>query len=308
MNMKKIVGTLLMCLMLVLLSCKKDNEFIPKNYSWEVSSEIPPFREIDKFRIGDSNTLLMSGVVDQDTGVFKLNRGKWEIVEKTHFRVGDFIFYRDVLYVTNGLGLFRVGNSVVEKLSDARFMNLVVYNNRLIVSGYDPIEINNNPYGTVSFDGTSFTPVWIYGAFTFLIVNNKLFIIDAVSVEYDGQEVKPIKDLSGESAAQDLNGNVYVVANPRYNKCVVRQYNQSKILGDTLMGNFLKIATYNKTIVVTGNKDPHTAASYFYTVGSWKEISSVEGDSTITFGAMVTYNNKLLAVASSGLTVELKGY
>jgi len=294
--------------MLVLLSCKKDNEFIPKNYSWEISSNIPPFQVIDKFRIGEDNTLLMAGVVDHDTGVFKINAGKWEIVERTHFRLWDFIFYRNVLYVTNGLGMFRLVNSGVEKLSDARSMNLVVYNDRLVVSGYSPIKINNNPYGTVSFDGTSFTPVWTYGAYVFLIVKNRLFIIDAVSVEYNGQDVKTIKDLSGQAAAQDVIGNIYVVNNPGYYKCVVRQYNPSRILGDTLKGNFPRIAAYNKTVLVAGNTDPYTCASYFYTDGSWKEMNPVAGNSNIAIGATVVYNNKLLAVTSSGLTVELKGY
>lgn len=162
----------------------------PSEYSWTISQ----FSPINNFiifhlKIGVDGQLYATGVKDDQFAFAKLLNNEWHMLAQVNeIGIGDFTYYYDTIYYTANNSLKRAKDLFVETIMSGPFGGVEVFGNKLIITGGEPIPINDGEYTILSYEtGGEFIPIDSgiqSGAIKNL--NGKLFIEGHPLKIYDG--------------------------------------------------------------------------------------------------------------------------
>jgi hypothetical protein len=277
-------------------------------YSWTVSEYSPENGfTIYNLKIGDDQDLYAMGYKEPGRIFAKLVNGEWQTIASVdESGILDFTFYNDTIYYTNGSSLKKAKGSFVAPMLSGRVGGLEVFENKLIITGGEPIPYAGNQYTIMSYEGgKKFTPIDSGFQSGFIKeVNNKLFIAGHELKIYDGKKLIT-SEFGGGFLNVDSNEAIYswwqTSTNFKIVKFVNNQYQDvGDVINSTAIVNNLEF--YQETIVVSAVAGSNDINQSFYLNGDnqWVEVPTA-----YYILDLINFNGKLFAATNDGVLLEL---
>ena len=294
--------------------CNESNEanVAPESslYSWTVS-EYSPENDfaVYNLKIGDDQDLYAMGYKEPGRIFAKLVNGRWQTiasVDESLSGILDFTFYNDTIYYTNGSSLKKAKGSFVTPILSGRVGGLEVFENKLIITGGEPIPYAGNQYTIMSYEGgQTFIPI-DNGIQSGAIkkVNNKLFIAGHELKIYDGKKLIT-SEFGGGFLNVDSQEAIYFGGQRAAHIEILKFENNHYLdVGDVINSTAIVSALefYEETVVMSAADGSNNLYQSFYLNGDnhWVEVPT-----SYYILDLINFNGKLFAATNDGVLLEL---
>lgn len=305
-------------LLLLVISCSDENSDVKEVslYEWKESQISPDgLFSYAQFEIGDDGHLYVSG--SDATGgraFYKYTGLNW--MGNTWTKIGQPILdsysnletlkiYHGSVYYHVFNKLYKIeGEETTEILTSSVITSIELYKDRLIIIGED-LNVSNESYSIVSYDGATFEPLSNELALGRLIpANDKLYVQGYPGLAFDGQNLNAL-DFFGYFFNVDREESIYFgdALNSDFTLGKKSVNGEYETVGKTIhgIGNPRGVLLYDGTIILIGGDDLGTT-SYVYYLNDERwvpiPINHVIYD-------VVVYNNRLLSISMDGKIYEL---
>ena len=313
--------------LMLIISCDDDSSSEVKDvsrYEWQKSALSPNGLFFSALlKVGDDGRLYAFGTSGNSgaQSIFQYadNIGsdtKWVFVSKpqtdAYYNLENLAIFQGSIYYHGYNKLYKQENgSVLEVLSANVLRSIKVYNGKLIING-EGINISNNKFTVVSYDGTTFSPLSdVIQPINMMPANDKLYFPGWPAFVYDGQDLRPL-DYSGYIYAVDVEESIY------FGEAIFSDFTrqmsgftmEKKLLNGEIstVGNTVHkfgfpdiVQFYDGTLVMTGRENGNGPSTTFYLDDEkWIQIPTEH----MIFDVIV-YNDKLLSISLDGNIFEL---
>ena len=306
-------------LIILAISCSEENDSAPdapSAYEWKESIISPDgLFTYARFGVGDDGHLYAFGSYTEtgQRACFKYpgpnwTGNTWTVISEpnldTFSNLETLVIYHGSIYFHVFNTLFKIeGEETTEILSGEVITGIELYKDKLVIIG-DDINVSNNNFTIVTYDGTNFEPVSTELALSRPIpANDKLYIQGFPGFAFDGQSLSEL-DYGGYFFAVDGDENIYF--GDAYNKDFTLGKKISggyETVGHTIHGIGIprEVLLYDNTVVMVGGDDLGTTSfAYYLDNEKWIQVPT---DHVIY--DVVIFDNKLLSMSLDGKLFEL---
>ena len=295
----------------LMFGCNEDNapdtsSEIPI-YEWTESDYSPNDFTVYHLKIGEDHELYAMGQKDVRRIFAKLVNGGWqEIASVDESGILDFTFFNDTIYYTNGMSLKKTKGSFVELMLSGRVGGLEVFENRLIITGGEPIPYDGRAFTIMSYEGgETFTAIDSGSSSAHIKeINNKLFIAGHELKVYDGKKLTT-SEYAGGFLNIDSDESIYNWGQTHENIKIAKfANNHYQDVGDVINSTAVVSALefYEETIVVSAVAGSNGINQSFYLNGNnhWVEMPT-----SYLILDLINFNGKIFAATNAGPLLEL---
>lgn len=299
--MKKII--ILFCISLLLFaSCSSDDPITKEQrYYWTKSALSETDLLINLFKTENDGSLYVLGNKDNKFGIYKREQNNWSVVafidtELMSIAITDFEMYNSTLYVSAHTGLWKYNGVIFEKIVDGSINAIEEYNGMILCGSFD---VNNTPYGVVSFDGQSITLISEVRCSAIAKTDEGVFLGGGGGKVYrlSGTTLTEIFSF-GRTFGIDLDNNLYIgytdpSPSTTHSNIAVYKNGKTTVLEEVPPFLPMSIAYFEDKIIITGyNETNHKFESYYLSGGNW---TLIEEDGDFNSTNLFVFNGKVLA-------------
>jgi len=300
------------------ISCSDESNPVVEQvkYKWKETLMSPAGLFTDaQLEVGDDNYLYAcaSSTVTGKPGFFKYPGPNWNSSPWTFIAQSDiypfsnsqsFQIYQGSIYYHVFDKLYKVeGDDTREILSSDVISGIKAYKDKLIIVG-EGINISNDKFTIVSYDGTSFEPLSKEMTIGRIIsANDKLYIQGYPGFVFDGQNVNTL-DFFGNFFAVDADESIYFGDSFNLSFTMEKKLIDGQIdgVGNSIkeFGNPQEVEFYDGMLIVVGDVVNASSRAYYLGDQEWIQIPT-----THSIYDVVVYGNKFLSISWDGKIFEL---
>lgn len=299
------------------IACSEDDVEQPSLYKWRESAISPEgLFYYAQFEVGDDGILYTWGSLTSSgqrrifwyTGNYVTT---WETIAEidldTYSNVETLTIFQGTIYFHVFNKLYKVENGLTsEILSGDIITGVATHQNKLIICG-EGINVSNDKFTIVSYDGATFQPMSKELALSRIIsANEKLYIQGFPGFSYDGQDLDSL-DFYGYFYAVDKDESIYFGDSYFSDFTMQRKLDngQVEIVGDIIheFTNPQEVEMYNGTILISSvpeSLDDFSSVYYLHDDKKWLKIPTEH-----YIYDMVIFQDKLFSIALDGTIYEL---
>ena len=299
------------------MSCSDDDTEQPSPYKWEESAISPDnLFSHAQFEVGDDGFLYTWGTLPStgQRAIFRYTGNylnTWETIAEVNLdvysNVESLTIIQGSVYLHVFNKLYKVENGLTSEILSADLITgIATLQNNIVICG-EGINVSNDKFTIVSYDGTTFQPMSKELALGRIIsANDKLYVQGFPGFSYDGQDLDSL-DFYGYFYAVDEDESIYFGESLFSDFTMERKLanGQVETVGDVIRGFGAphEVDLYNGTLFIASAPEFADDISTVYFLRDDKKWIKIPTEHYIY--DVVIFDNKLFSISWDGKIYEL---